>query len=86
MKFGSYVAKFQNSNDHTKICHSVVSGNHTFPFALSSKFSVFNWLEKHGFHSDVIDAFTLAWCEFESKPYATLHGKHTKKKLRKYVD
>jgi len=86
MKFGSYVAKFQNSNECMKTCHSVVSSNHTFPFALSSKYSVFNWLEKNGYHSDVIDAFTQAWYEFTQKSYATVHGKNMKKKLRKYVD
>ena len=64
-----------NGSDHIKFAYTIVRNNHDFPSNLSSKLSVFNWLKKYDYHSDVIDVFNLAWIEFSSKPYCTIKQK-----------
>jgi len=79
MKFASYLHKnHQKGSDHVKLCYQISSANHNFPSNLSSKMSVFNWLKKNDYNSEVVNKFHLAWNEFESKPYCTI-GKATKK-------
>jgi len=87
MNFSSFLAShFKKGSNHIKISYQLVRGNHDFPTNLSSKASWVNWCNKNNVGASAIESLNIAWGEFESKPYATLHGKNTRKKLRKYID
>jgi hypothetical protein len=73
MKFFRYLAsQHVRGSDHVKLAYQISDASHDFPSHLGTKGCVFNWLKKYDYHSDIIDAFRLAWNEFESVPYCTI--------------
>jgi len=68
-------------SEHIRLAHYVVSSNYDYPSDLSSKASVFNFLKKKNFDSNIVDAFNLAWNEFAELPYCTIKTKTKKKRL-----
>jgi len=71
-------------SDNIKLAYRIISSHHDYPSNLSSKASVFNFLNRKGFDSKIINAFEKSWNEFQELPYCTIK---TKKRIdRKFVD
>jgi len=84
MKFATFLSiNHVKGSNYIKQCHHIAKGNHDFPSHLSSKRSVFLWLERHNYSEEIINYFSLAWNDFELKPYCTIKNSKTQKK---YVD
>ena len=85
MRFASFLMARKNlGSDNIKLAYRIASSYHDYPSNLSSKASVFNFLNKRGFDPTIIDAFKICWNEFAELPYCTIKTK--KRTNRKYVD
>jgi len=84
LKFATFLSiNHVKGSNYIKQCHQIAKGNHDFPSHLSSKRSIFLWLERHGYNDEVINSFETVWEIFESKPYCTIKNS---KQQKKYID
>jgi len=86
MKFASFLSKNHlKGNECIELAYQISKGNYDYPSHLSSKGSVFNWLNRKNYDPKIINAFSLAWNEFEKTPYCTI-SKTGKTRITKRID
>ena len=87
MRFASFLMARKNlGSDNIKLAYRIVSSYHDYPSNLSSKASVFNFLNSKGFDSKIIKAFEICWHDFAELPYCTIKSHRSKKRIKKYID